>query len=373
MTGHELRRLASSGVSVRLTGLDRTRRAGGGLAALVRDQHVTGATSDPAALAASLADSGAYDDLLRALAARGVTADAAVRTLTAEDARSACDALAPVHRETDGADGHVSVALDARLARDAEATVQQARALVREVGRPNATVEIPATDEGLGAVTACLAEGIGVNVTLLFSPERYDQAREAHLAGLEQALAAGRALGPIASAAAFPLGRIDAAVDTLLDRAGVGASEAKALRGTAALAVARLAHERFTAHLTTPRWQHLAAHGARPQRLLWASDTVPEPGPRATRRITELAVPGTAHTMPEATMRAVAAHGAVVPRTWTRHSYDASRKKLAYLKSFGIGFADVASALEEEGLKKSHASWHSLLDAVSPALDEGRS
>jgi transaldolase len=357
--------LVDAGVSIWLDDLSRGRLESGGLAALIRDRHVTGVTTNPTIFAKALAQSGPYAAQLADLAVRGVAVEEAVRALTTYDVRWACDVLAEVAAESGGLDGRVSIEVDPRLARDGAATLAEARALWWAVDRPNLLIKIPATAEGLPAVTACLAEGISVNVTLIFALDRYRDVLDAWLSGLEAAAAAGRELPAIASVASFFVSRVDTEVDARLDR--IGTPQAAALRGTAAIANARLAHEAFTGVMAGPRWAALAALGARPQRPLWASTGVKDPAYDDTRYVVDLVTSGTVNTMPEATLDAVADHGRVRGDT-VASEHAAAHAALAALAALGIDYADVVAVLEDEGVRKFEDSWAELLVSVERAL-----
>ncbi len=358
--------LADAGVSIWLDDLSRARLESGGLAALIRDRHVTGVTTNPTIFAKALAQAGPYAAQLRDLAVRGVGVEEAVRALTTYDVRWACDVLAGVAAASDGLDGRVSIEVDPRLARDGAATLAEARALWWAVDRPNLLIKIPATVEGLPAVTACLAEGISVNVTLIFALDRYRAVLDAWLSGLEAAAAAGRDLAGIASVASFFVSRVDTEVDTRLDR--IGSPEAAALKGTAAIANARLAHEAFAEVIAGPRWAALAALGARPQRPLWASTGVKDPAYDDTRYVVDLVTSGTVNTMPEATLDAVADHGRVRGDT-VAPEHARAHAALAALAAVGIDYADVVAVLEDEGVSKFEDSWGELLESVKRALE----
>ena len=264
--------LAGAGVAIWLDDLSRERLRSGNLAALTRTHRVVGVTTNPTIFAGALAGGNAYDSQLGELAAAGIPAADAVWTITTDDVRSAADVLTPLHVSTGGVDGRVSIEVDPRLARDTAATISQARDLWTRVDRPNVFIKIPATTQGLPAITAALAEGISVNVTLIFSLERYRQVLDAFQSGIEAAQAAGLDLAPIGSVASFFVSRVDTAVDALLD--AIGTPAAAALRGKAAIANARLAYELYQRTIASERWQRLAAAGAQPQRPLGASTGV---------------------------------------------------------------------------------------------------
>jgi transaldolase len=276
--------------------------------------------------------------------------------------------LRPVYDSTGGVDGRVSLEVDPRIARDTGKTIAEARALWWMVDRPNLFIKIPATVEGLPAITQCLSEGISVNVTLIFSLARYGQVIDAFMAGLEAA--AGRDVASIASVASFFVSRVDTEVDGRLDK--IGTSEAKALRGKAALANARLAYELFEQKSATSRWEALKARGARPQRPLWASTSTKDPAFPDTMYVTELAAPGTVNTMPESTLRATADH-APLHGDAIHGSYDESRQVFAQLEALGVHYDDVVKVLEDEGVQKFAASWAELLDTISREMAAGGS
>ncbi|MGH3967305.1 MAG: transaldolase, partial [Mycobacterium sp.] len=264
-----LEALNAAGVSIWLDDLSRERLTSGSLAALVNQQRVSGVTTNPSIFAKAIGQTTAYRAQTHDLAVRGVDVGEALRALTTFDVRWACDVLRPVYDATDGVDGWVSIEVDPRLAHDTSATIAEARALWWTVDRPNLFIKIPAARQGLPAITACLAEGISINVTLIFSLIRYQQVMTAFLDGMERARQTGHDLREIASVASFFVSRVDTEVDTRLDK--MGTDEAAALRGQAAIANARLAYQRYEQMSATDRWQALQAAGARPQRPLWAS------------------------------------------------------------------------------------------------------
>jgi transaldolase len=285
-----LGQLSAAGVAIWLDDISRERLRSDNLATLIRDMHVCGVTSNPTIFAHALAQGNAYDVQVKDLAAREVTVDEAARAITTYDIRWACDVLRPEYDATDGLDGRVSIEVDPRIAMDTGKTIAEARALWWMVDRPNLFIKIPATLAGLAAITQCLSEGISVNVTLIFSLERYGQVIDAFMAGLEQAADAGRDLSRLTSVASFFVSRVDTEVDRRLDK--IGTAEAQALRGQAAIANARLAYQLFEEMSATPRWEALKARGARPQRPLWASTSVKDPAYPDTRYVTDLVAPG---------------------------------------------------------------------------------
>ncbi len=358
-----LAQLTDLGVAIWLDDISRERLATGNLASLVRDMYVRGVTSNPTIFAHALSSGAAYDEQVADLAVRGVTVDEAARLITTYDIRWACDVLRPVYEATGGTDGRVSIEVDPRIARDTAKTIAEARSLWWMVDRPNLFIKIPATKEGLPAITQCLSEGISVNVTLIFSLERYGEVIDAYMAGLEAA--SGRDVSSIESVASFFVSRVDTEVDNRLDK--IGTPEAHALRGKAALANARLAYELFEQKSATPRWEALKVRGARPQRPLWASTSTKDPAFSDTLYVTELAAPGTVNTMPEATLHATAEHGKVHGDAITG-TYDESRRVFEQLEELGVHYDDVVAVLEDEGVQKFAASWAELLDSISKEM-----
>lgn len=362
--------LSAAGVAVWLDDISRDRLDSGNLAELMRQRHLVGVTSNPTIFDHALSHGDAYDDQIADLALRGVSTEEAVRSITTFDIRWACDVLRPAYDASGGTDGRVSLEVDPRLAHETDRTVAEARALWWTVDRPNLFIKIPATRQGLPAITRCLAEGISVNVTLIFSLDRYRDVIDAHMTGLEQAAAAGRDLSQLASVASFFVSRVDTEVDNRLDKLGTG--EAKDLRGKAAIANARLAYELFERHRDSDRWQALEDRGGRVQRPLWASTSTKDPDFRDTRYVEELVAPDTVNTMPESTLHAMADHGEV--RGDTIHGgYDAAREVLAALERVGVSYEDVVRVLEDEGVTKFATSWTELLDTVTSELSAARS
>ncbi|SDJ23672.1 transaldolase [Nonomuraea maritima] len=359
-----LTKLSAQGVSIWLDTISRERLRSGNLAALVRDRNVVGVTSNPTIFAAALSEGDAYDEQLHDLRVRGVGVGEALRAITTYDIRWACDVLRPVHDATGGVDGRVSIEVDPHLAKDTGSTVAEARALWWLVDRPNLFIKIPATVEGLPAITAALAEGISVNVTLIFSLERYLAVLDAWLSGLEAAKAKGLDLSRIASVGSFFVSRVDTEVDRRLEAVG-----AEGLAGRAGVANARLAHAVFDEVMRSPRWQALGAAGARPQRPLWASTGTKNPAYSPTLYVDDLITAGVVNTMPEKTLDAAAAQATVDGDT-VRPFYKDAMKTMAALEQAGIDYADVVRVLEEEGVAKFQASWNEVIDTVSVALDK---
>lgn len=357
--------LSNAGVSVWLDDLSRVRLNSGSLQTLVRDWHVVGVTSNPTIFAKALAGANTYDGQLSDLTRLGASVDEALRQLTTYDVRWACDVLRATYDATGGVDGRVSIEVDARLAHDTEGTIAQARQLWWLVDRPNLFVKIPATLEGLPAITQCLAEGISVNVTLIFSLSRYAQVFEAYLEGMERAHAASRDLRTLASVASFFVSRVDTEIDSRLD--SIGTDEAAALKGKAALANARLAYRHFEEAFDGERALRLLSAGARPQRPLWASTGVKNPAYPDTMYVTGLVAPDVVNTMPEVTLRAVADHGVVAADT-VRSTYPESQAVLDNLAALGIDYAEATTRLEEQGLTTFQASWASAANELNQRM-----
>jgi transaldolase len=368
MTGQDiLGQLTAAGVSVWLDDIGRDRLNSGSLAELVKDFHVRGVTSNPTIFQHSMTHGTAYDGQIADLALRGVTPDEAAREMTTYDIRRGCDVLRPVYDESGGVDGRVSIEVDPRLAKDTAKTIAEARALWWSVDRPNLFIKIPATAEGLPAITACLAEGISVNVTLIFALGRYGEVVDAFMAGLEAASDAD--VSSLASVASFFVSRVDTEVDKRLD--AIGTPEAKQLKGKAAVANARLAYEMFSQRHDSDRWKALAARGARVQRPLWASTSTKDPAYKDTMYVDDLVAPHTVNTMPEPTIHAVADHGTVTDNA-IAGTYDESRAVFADLEKLGISYDDVVHVLEVEGVGKFSASWDDVIDVVTKQLDSGQ-
>lgn len=358
-----LARLADAGVAIWLDDLSRERLRTGNLADLIAESGVVGVTTNPSIFASALAKGDAYDAQLRELV--GADVDDAVFRITTDDVRQAADVLRPVYDATYGVDGRVSIEVDPRLARDTEGTIASAKALWATVDRPNVFIKIPATLEGLPAITAVLAEGISVNVTLIFGLERYRAVLDAFQSGLEGAQANGHALAPIASVASFFVSRVDTAIDPRLD--ALGTPEAAALRGKAAIANARLAYGVYEEVVAADRWAALAAAGAHPQRPLWASTGVKDKAYPDTLYVDELVVAGVVNTMPEATLKAVADHGGDGSDTVTGTQAEAQRV-IDRLAAVGIDIDQVTEQLEDEGVEKFTTSWGELLTTVTDGL-----
>ena len=364
MTDH-LKELSAVGVSIWLDDLNRSLITSGGLQKLIDNSSVVGVTTNPSIFAAALSEGDAYGDQIKGLAAEGKTVDETVFALTTEDVRNACDIMLPLYRATDGQDGRVSIEVEPALAHDTAKTVEQAKQLHFAVDRPNAYIKIPATVEGLPAISQTLAEGISVNVTLIFSLDRYRGVMNAFLTGLEQARLAGHDISAIHSVASFFVSRVDTEVDKRLD--AIGTDEATALKGKAGVANARLAYQAYEEVFSTPRWANLEAEGAHKQRPLWASTGVKDPAYKDTMYVVELAAPNTVNTMPTKTMKAIADHGEIAGDQVTGN-YDDAKNVLDALERLGVSYADVTAVLEREGVDKFAKSWDELLSDVQTEL-----
>ena len=357
--------LTAQGVSLWLDDLSRQRIHSGNLQHLIDTWHISGVTTNPSIFQAALKDGASYQQQLDELAARGADVDDTVREVTTDDVRNACDLFTGVFAATHHVDGRVSIEVDPRLAHETQATIDQAKELHTIVDRPNLLIKIPATVAGLPAITAVIGEGISVNVTLIFSLERYKAVMDAYLAGLEQAAEAGHDLAEIHSVASFFVSRVDTEIDNRLK--ALGSPEAQALEGQAAIANARLAYQAYEQTFTGERWEALAAKGANKQRPLWASTGVKDPKYDDTRYVVELVAPETVNTAPEKTIAAVADHGVITGNT-IEGTYAQASSVFGSLEALGIDLDDVFAVLETEGVDKFIAAWDELLASVSEEL-----
>ncbi|MFT3715236.1 MAG: transaldolase [Gordonia sp. (in: high G+C Gram-positive bacteria)] len=362
----KLAELSEAGVSVWLDDLSRDLIASGGLQEQIDTHSVSGVTTNPAIFQNSIAKADTYDDQIAELAKQGADVDAVITAITTDDVRSACDVFAPVFDATDGVDGRVSIEVDPRLAHKTDETVDQAIALWKLVDRPNALIKIPATKAGIPAIARVLAEGISVNVTLIFSVDRYREVMDAYLDGLDQALRNGHDIGTIESVASFFVSRVDTEIDARLEK--IGTPEALALRGKAGLANARLAYAAYQETFQKEvRFPDLAAHGARAQRPLWASTGTKNPDYPDTLYVSELVAPDTVNTMPGKTMDAFADHGWVDTESIVGQE-GPSREVFDSLTAVGVDLPDVFEVLENEGVDKFQVAWDELLTATSAQL-----
>ncbi|MFD4414010.1 transaldolase [Streptomyces sp. NPDC058251] len=369
-----LKRLSEEGVAIWLDDLSRKRITSGNLAELMDQQHVVGVTTNPSIFQKAISQGDGYDQQVTDLAARKVTVEEAIRMITTADVRDAADVLRPVFDATGGQDGRVSIEVDPRLAHNTKATVAEAKQLAWLVDRPNTLIKIPATKAGLPAITEVIGRGISVNVTLIFSLERYREVMDAYLAGLEKAKAAGLDLSKIHSVASFFVSRVDTEIDKRLD--ALGTPEAKAARGKAGLANARLAYQAYEEvfasgdYATQPsdRWAALDKAQANRQRPLWASTGVKDPAYKDTMYVEDLVAPNTVNTMPEATLEATEDHGEITGNT-IAGTYERSRAELDAVEKLGISYDDVVQLLEDEGVEKFATSWNDLLKSTEAELE----
>ena len=363
-----LKSLADAGVSIWLDDLSRERIESGNLAEVIATKSVVGVTTNPTIFAGAIADGERYDAQVRELVADGQPVDRVVFELTTEDVRNACDIFKPIADST-AYDGRVSIEVEPTLANDTEATIASAQALWKAVDRSNALIKIPATKEGLPAITAVIAQGISVNVTLIFGDVRYREVMDAYLSGLEQARDAGLDLSTINSVASFFISRVDTEVDARLDK--IGTDEARALKGKAAVANARVAYGAFEEVHASDRWKQLAEAGANPQRPLWASTGVKSTDYPDTLYVADLVVADTVNTMPEKTMDAFADHGEVTGDQVTGRA-ETSQAVFAQLEAAGIDFEDVLVTIELEGVDKFKKSWTELTETVEKQMEQAK-
>ena len=363
--------LAAAGVSIWLDDLSRTRISSGNLAELIETRNVVGVTTNPTIFANAITDKNntSYDAQVTELAASGATAEEAVFAATTQDVAAALDVFRPVWEASGHVDGRVSIEVSPDLAHDTEGTVAQAKQLWAKVDRPNLLVKIPATKAGLPAITEAIASGISVNVTLIFSLERYAEVIDAYLAGLERAHSADIDLSSIHSVASFFVSRVDTETDKRLS--AIGTDQAEALKSKAGLANARLAYELFEQKFAEKRAQDLISAGANAQRPLWASTGVKDPALPDTLYVTELVAKDVVNTMPEKTLEATFDHGVVTGDTITG-GYEEARAVFAGIADLGIDFTDVTQVLEDEGVAKFIDSWHDLLTQVAEGLEAQR-
>jgi transaldolase len=370
MTSSPTQQLSDVGVSIWLDDLSRDRLTSGNLVGLIKSHHVVGVTTNPTIFAGALSDGESYRDQVSQLAGANTGAEEAVFAITSDDVRDGCDVFRDIYDATSGVDGRVSIEVSPLLAHDTDGTIAQAKELYRLVDRPNVYIKIPATPAGLPAITETLASGISVNVTLIFSLERYREVIDAYLTGIEQAASRGHDISQIHSVASFFVSRVDTAIDALLD--DIGTDEAKNLRSRAGIANARLAYALWLEACATDRATRCQAAGGHMQRPLWASTGEKDPALPATLYVTELAAAHTVNTMPEKTLFATADTDAVAGDRITGFIDDA-KQVMEGLAGLGISLDRVTQELEDEGVDKFIASWHDLLGTVSAALDAATS
>ena len=352
--------LASLGTSTWLDDLSRERITSGNLQELIDTKSIVGVTTNPSIFATAMSAGDAYDQQIAALREAGAAVDEAVYAMTVDDVRNACDIFLPIYEATGGRDGRVSIEVDPRISADHDATIAQARQLWNRVDRPNVMIKIPATAESLPAITDALAEGISVNVTLIFSVARYREVIAAYRAGVQRAAEAGHDVSQIRSVASFFVSRLDVEIDRRLEE--IGTEEALALRGKAGIANAHRAYAVFQEIGTKD-----LPEGAHVQRPLWASTGVKNPDYPATLYVTELAGPETVNTMPEPTIDAVLAQGGLHGDTLSGAAEEA-HAVFEQLVAVGIDLDDVFAVLEREGVEKFVDSWSELLDSMATQL-----
>jgi transaldolase len=361
---NSLVRLGELGQSPWYDYITRDLMSSGELRRLIEEDGLRGMTSNPTIFEKAIAGSRLYDDTIRELTERGRGAGEIYEALTVADVRAACDGFAPLYAATGGADGLVSLEVSPALANDTDGSIHEAERLWQAVDRPNAMIKIPGTRAGLPAITHCIAAGISVNVTLLFSVERYGEVIEAYLAGMERRHEAGLPVGPVASVASFFVSRVDGKVDPLLDRQG----DPRGLRGKIAIANACTAYRLFEWSLSAPRWDRLAKAGARPQRPLWASTSTKDPRYLDTYYVESLIGPRTVNTLPPETFAAYRDHGR--PAVRIHEGIAAAPGQLKQLAESGINLAAITAELEAEGVAKFAASYHSLLSGIGTKAGE---
>ena len=360
-----LAQVAANGVSIWLDDLSRTRISSGALAELIESRNVVGVTTNPTIFAQSVGKGEGYESQVAELAAAGASATEAIFEITTKDVADACDVFSDVYKKSHGFDGRVSIEVEPGLANDTAGTVTQSKELFAKVNRENVMIKIPATKAGLAAITEVISNGISVNVTLIFSLQRYREVIEAYKAGIALAHAAGKDLSKIHSVASFFVSRVDTEIDKRL--VAVGTADAIQMKSKAALANARLAYEVFEIEFAKADWSTLAAAGANKQRPLMASTGVKDPALSDTLYVTELIAPELVNTMPEKTMEAVFDHG-VVPANSITSKYAEAKLVLHTIGAMGISYDEVTELLEKEGVEKFIISWNELVESVDAAL-----
>jgi len=355
-----LQAVSDAGISIWLDDLSRDRLQSGSLSKLISDSNVVGVTTNPSIFSAAIKGSALYKTDILALKAQGADTRAIVTALTTADVTAACDLFTHIFDASQHVDGRVSIEVDPFLADQTQPTIAQGKSLWNLINRPNLLVKVPATLAGLPAIRELTAAGISINVTLIFSVERYKLVMDAYLSGLEDRVSAGLAINDIHSVASFFVSRIDTEIDKRLD----AQSQHSPLRGASAIANAVLAYEAYLAVFSSPRWHALVEHGAKQQRPLWASTGVKDKAYDSTRYVIDLVAPHCVNTMPEATLNEVRAHGVVRGDTITP-AIASAHAHFEALSAVGIDFADVVEFLEKDGVKKFADAWQELLDNVS--------
>ena len=367
MTTNRLQRLHDAGQSIWLDFIERTMLHNGDLVRRIKDDALTGMTSNPTIFEKALADGSAYDAQIND-APGDLTAQQLFELLATTDVRDACDAYAGIYAATKGGDGNVSIEVSPGAANDSAATIAEARRLWKTVGRPNVMIKVPGTVEGAKAVRQLIADGININITLLFAIAAHDRVIEAYMAGLEDRLAAGRPIDGIVSVASFFVSRVDTEIDKRLEgllkaNPGKPAAQLKALQGKAAIANAKLAYALFVDRFSSDRWKKLAAKGGRLQRPLWASTSTKNPEYRDVMYVEQLIGPDTVNTMPPATIDAFRDHGEVA-RT-VDAELDRARQEIAGVEDAGISIDEVTAKLLTDGLASFQKSYDSLIAGLA--------
>lgn len=366
MNSSPLSELSKNGVSIWLDDLSRSRIVSGNLANLIDTHSVVGVTTNPTIFAGALAKSEGYQVQVSELAKSGASATDAIFEITTKDVADACDIFSKVYSDSKGFNGRVSIEVEPDLADDTSGTVKQALELFAKVKRENVMIKIPATKAGLAAITAVTGAGISVNVTLIFSIQRYKEVIAAYILGIQQAQSAGHDIAKIHSVASFFVSRVDSEIDKRLD-----AAARPDLKSKAAIANARLAYEMFELEFAKPEWQLLSQAGANIQRPLMASTGVKDPALPDTLYVTELVAPDLVNTMPEKTMDAVFDHG-IIPLNSITGNYDSARQVLAEVSAAGVSLDEVTALLEKEGVEKFKVSWQELVATVDAALSAAK-
>lgn len=365
MTKSNLHGLAAAGVSIWSDQISREMLDSAELSRRIEEDAVTGVTSNPSIFEKAIVDTTDYDDELHSLKEAGAEAEDIVKTLMANDLLRACDELLHVYNETKGTDGFVSVEVSPLLAYDTEASIAEARDWSKQIGRPNLLVKIPATPEGIPAIEQCIAEGISINVTLIFGLERYREVMDAYVTGLERFRDSGGDISKVFSVASFFVSRFDTEVDSRLEEHG--SHEADEILGVTAVANARAAYGDYEVFFSSDRFKALEREGARRQKPLWASTSTKNPDYSDLLYVESLVVPDTVNTMPIDTIDAYQDHGDPSPERFTAVDIEKARVDLARLQSLGIDYADVVQTLEDEGVEKFSKSWNELLERVEEA------
>jgi transaldolase len=363
---NSLRQVHQLGQSIWLDDIRRSWLRDGHLARLIAEDALAGVTSNPAIFAKAISEGAEYNDAIAALARAGRSINDIYESLALEDVQAAADLFRPTYDATGGADGFVSLEVSPHLADDTRGTVAEGLRLWQSFNRPNAMIKVPGTRAGLPAITELIAAGVNINVTLLFSVQRYQEVVDAYLKGLEQRAAAGQPIEDVASVASFFLSRIDTLVDAKLD--GMNTAEARAQRGRAAIASARLAYQYYKQWVASDRWRALADKGAKPQRLLWASTSSKDPAYKDTMYVEALIAPNTVNTLPPATVDAYRDHGE--PAIRIEDDLDGAQRTVQVLRDLGIDLEAVSEQLEREGVKKFKEPFDALLDTLAKRAGE---